>query len=148
MRVPEILATDCAAGTMLLEDVGSRTLYERRQRGWSYLAPLVERAASLIPRFQRIDRKAVEALNPPLDHTLMSTELATTWKVALGAAGLAELGLPAALETALATMLERTKSPVSWVREDPLPGASMRQALSVTCHAPPAGVGSPDREEE
>lgn len=106
VRVPEILAADCSCGRMLLEDLGSETLFERRRRGWRYLAPLVEHAAETASRIAGLARAAAAELNPPLDLALMSRELTGTWTVALEAADLASAGLAPALDDAFATMLE------------------------------------------
>lgn len=95
---------------MLLEDLGSETLYDRRDRGWEYLAPRLEIAAAIIPRLEAIPADEVADLNPPLDLSLMSAELLNTWTVALGVAGLAKSGLPSTLEVGLESMLEELDS--------------------------------------
>lgn len=106
IRVPTILAVDCDHGRMLLEDLGTETLYDRRDRGWEYLGPRLSHAADMIVRIAELPADRISRLNPPLDAALMASELSNTWKVALGAAGLADAGLPLSLEVALESMLE------------------------------------------
>jgi aminoglycoside/choline kinase family phosphotransferase len=105
VRVPAILAVDCRAGSMLLEDLGGVTLYDQRQRGWDYLGPRLEAAAAIGARIADLDPAAVGALNPPLDLALMASELERTWSVTLGVESPARAGLPPALEEGLQAML-------------------------------------------
>jgi aminoglycoside/choline kinase family phosphotransferase len=105
--VPDILAVDVERGFMLLRDLGDETLYSRAALGWAYLAPRVEGAAALLPRIASLPLDGVAALNPPLDAALLGRELASTWTLALGASTLAESGLPAGLDAAVAAMVER-----------------------------------------
>lgn len=107
IRVPELLATDCAHGRMLLEDVGRRTLYEERGRGWAELEPYLERAVEIAARIATLSPDSVEALNPALDEAALRRELENTWVVALGEPDLGRAGFPPALATALAEMLSR-----------------------------------------
>ncbi len=88
--VPRILAADCASGRMLVEDLGSDTLYQRRDRGWTYLAPHITAAAELLPRIEDLAPDRVAAVNPPLDATLLAWELDNTWSLGLGGDGLSE----------------------------------------------------------
>ena len=107
VRVPEILAVDREGGRMLLEDLGTETLFDRRRLGWDYLASRVELAAELAERIAEVPLETAAGLSPPLDLDLLTAELVHTWTVALAAAGPAEAGLPRELEGTLATMLER-----------------------------------------
>ena len=107
VRVPEILASACDSGLMLVEDLGRQTLYDQRHRGWTYLGPRLEAAARSLDGVAKLPADRVAELNPPLGLDLLSTELSNTWRVVLGSTRLGESGLPAALESALETMLER-----------------------------------------
>ncbi len=100
--VPRILAVDHDAGRMLVEDLGTETLYERRDRGWGYLGPLIEEAATLIPLIQGLPVDPVAATNPPLDAELLAWELENTWRLGLGGRS-----LPPALGKATERMIER-----------------------------------------
>lgn len=95
VRVPRTLRADCAAGWMVLEDLGDATLYEwSRGRSWDDLAPHLESAAAAAARICRLDSAAVAAINPPLDGESLRRELDQTWELLLEPAGLAG---PAAL---------------------------------------------------
>ena len=82
IRVPEILASDIANGWMLLEDLGSETLYERAL-GDDERRPWFERAGENIVKLRRIEPTALAALNPPLDEALLRRELEQTWELFL-----------------------------------------------------------------
>jgi aminoglycoside/choline kinase family phosphotransferase len=97
VRVPRILAEDCARGWMLLEDLGAATLADLRQRPWTDLAAWFADAAGIAGQIARLPRDVVAALNPPLDAALMSRELAQTREVFLVPRGLASDPLDAAL---------------------------------------------------
>ncbi|MEO8504263.1 MAG: phosphotransferase [Acidobacteriota bacterium] len=87
IRVPNILASDVANGLMLLEDLGSETLYEKafgdhERRIW------FERAGEILLKLRRIEPMALVALNPPLDGALLGRELEQTWELFLLPCGL------------------------------------------------------------
>ncbi|HVS15962.1 MAG TPA: phosphotransferase [Thermoanaerobaculia bacterium] len=83
VRVPEILASDEAGCYMVLEDVGTRRLFD--------LDPEEERtvrlfgsAMDLAARIGGLPEAAVIQLNPPLDRVLFERELDQTWRLFLG----------------------------------------------------------------
>lgn len=86
--VPEVLASDCDAGWMLLEDVGPETLFDQRAGGWSRLEPWLRKAANLAGRIAEIDAARVTELSPPLDRDLLERELDKTWQAFLVPSGL------------------------------------------------------------
>ena len=81
--VPAILGSNCTAGFMLLEDLGTSTLYDRRNDEWSSLLPYFEESLSLWRRIRSLSLKDVEGLNPPLDRDLLVAELRQTWDIYL-----------------------------------------------------------------
>lgn len=98
VRVPEILADDRAAGIMLVEDLGSATLYERTDLDWEARRPFYEAALEAARRIAGIPLAEVEALgSPPLDATLLERELESTVSDFLRPRGLAPKALLAAL---------------------------------------------------
>lgn len=78
VRVPDVLEDDCAAGWVLLEDLGERTLYEHRGRPWSELGAWFEEAVGILGRIAALPPGEVAALNPPLDRELLLRELRQT----------------------------------------------------------------------
>ncbi|MBW8875947.1 MAG: phosphotransferase [Acidobacteria bacterium] len=102
VRVPRILASDCASGWMLLEDLGPQTLGEwGRGRPWSELAPWFAAALDVAERIAGLPVAAAE-LNPRLGSELLRRELAQTWDLFLEPRGLvADASLAAALHAAL-----------------------------------------------
>ncbi len=78
VRVPQVLASDCAAGWMLLEDLGERTLGEAPELTDAELALYFERAVETIALIQRLPLDAVSTLNAPLDGALLRRELEQT----------------------------------------------------------------------
>jgi aminoglycoside/choline kinase family phosphotransferase len=101
VRVPRILAVDCAAGWTLLEDLGEETLYEP-SRSWAELLPYIERAAGYIARIATLPPQSVVALSPPLDEALLRRELDQTWELCLAPRGLTgDAGLERRLRRAL-----------------------------------------------
>lgn len=87
--VPRVLAADCDAGWMLVEDLGPQTLAEwGRGRPWSELQPYFERALELADRIGRIPLASLDGLNPRLDGALLRKELAQTWDLFLEPRGL------------------------------------------------------------
>lgn len=88
VRVPRILAADCAAGFMLVEDLGSRLLSDLASQPWSELALYFESALAQAARIAGLPSAAVAAINPPLDRTLLARELEQTWELFLTPRGL------------------------------------------------------------
>jgi len=88
---PRILAVDCDAGWMMVEDLGSQTLFDRYSglaEPWQALLPYYRGAIRLADRIASIPRREVAALNPPLDGSLLRGELQQTWEAYLGPRGL------------------------------------------------------------
>jgi aminoglycoside/choline kinase family phosphotransferase len=109
--VPRILAADCDAGLMLLEDLGPHTLADRKGRCWSELGLYFERAASLGRRIACLPVEAVADLNPPLSSELLRRELTQTWDLFLVPKGLTgDAGLTVALSAALDDLCARLGS--------------------------------------
>lgn len=103
--VPRILAADCEAGWMLVEDLGPATLYEFAERPWPELEPALAAGVDLLPRIASADREAVAALNPPLDAALLARELRQTRELLLEPLGLErDPGLARAVDEALAAL--------------------------------------------
>ena len=80
LRVPEVLASDCRRGLMLLEDLGKRTLYDLRHRSWEELLPYLEQAIEDAGRIALMPPGSVAGLSPPLDRQLLERELEQTWR--------------------------------------------------------------------
>ena len=81
--VPEILGSNCASGFMLLEDLGSSTLYDRHREGWGSLTPYFEESIALWKRIRSLPLESVRDLNPALDRDLLITEVQQTWEIYL-----------------------------------------------------------------
>lgn len=136
VRVAEVLDADCAAGWILLEDLGERTLYEHAERPWEELGPLFVCAVETIGRIRSLPTATVEELNPPLDRDLLRRELAQTRELFFAPLRLdrpeADPELAGALWPALEGLCERLAgdAPVPCHRDFgarnlmPLPGAS------------------------
>ena len=108
VRVPRVLASACDRGWMLVEDLGSQTLADYRDRPWSELARWFEQALASLQRIAGLPAAEVAALNPPLDGELMRRELRQTWDLFLAPRGLTGGPvLTAALQAALDTVCER-----------------------------------------
>ncbi|HXU45279.1 MAG TPA: phosphotransferase [Thermoanaerobaculia bacterium] len=86
--VPRVLACDPDHAWMLVEDLGERTLAERRDLGPAELAASFAQAAELARRIARLPAAAVAALNPPLDGALLRRELEQTRDALLAPRGL------------------------------------------------------------
>jgi aminoglycoside/choline kinase family phosphotransferase len=97
VRVPQILAADCARGWMLVEDLGTATVADLGHRPWSELEAWFTDAALGAQRIARLPLDAVSELSPPLDAALMARELAQTRGVFLVPRGLESEALDAAL---------------------------------------------------
>lgn len=141
VRVPEVLASDCEAGWMLVEDLGLRTLGEwGLGRPWSDLAGYFERAREIAGQISRLPLDGLAELNPRLGTELLARELKQTWDLYLEPEGLLRCaGLAADLRAALDTLCETlgSQAPVPCHRDFmvrnlmPLPGGS---ALAVLDH--------------
>ena len=108
VRVPRVLAAACDRGWMLVEDLGSRTLADYRDRPWSELARWFEQALCWLPRITGLPAAEVAAVNPALDGELMRRELRQTWDLFLAPRGLTGgPALTAALQAALDLLCER-----------------------------------------
>lgn len=105
VRVPRVLDRDCAAGWLLMEDLGERTLYEHGGRPWEELEAFFEDAVAGIGRIASLPRDAVAALNPPLDRELLDRELSQTRELFLEPLDLS--GPAPELESALAELCAR-----------------------------------------
>ena len=81
--VPGVLGANCSAGFMLLEDLGTSTLYDHRSEDWASLLPYFEESLTLWRRIRSLPLKTVEQLNPPLDRELLVAELRQTWEIYL-----------------------------------------------------------------
>jgi aminoglycoside/choline kinase family phosphotransferase len=144
VRVPCVLAGDCAEGWMLVEDLGLRTLGEwGRGRPWSELAGYFEHALGLAERISRLSAEGLAELNPTLGRELLAKELAQTWDLFLEPQGLvSDPALAAELRAALATLCERLgdEPPVPCHRDFmvrnlmPLPDDGGRVSLVVLDH--------------
>jgi len=88
LRVPKILLADCQAGRMLLEDVGDVSLFNLDDQPWSELEVYLEQAVGIGRRIAQIEPEAVAAINPPLDESLLWSELEQTWETFLRPHGL------------------------------------------------------------
>src|SRR5581483_10182595 len=87
--VPRVLAADCRRGMMLVEDVGTRTLYDEKERAWDSLAPIYRTATEYVRRIQRLPQATIATLNPRLDAALLRWELRKSWELVLVPNGLA-----------------------------------------------------------
>jgi aminoglycoside/choline kinase family phosphotransferase len=83
VRVPAIRRFDEDAGLMLLEDVGTETLFDRRDCGWQGLRPWLALAFEAVGRVRTIAPAALHGLLPPLDAAALERELQMTWDVFL-----------------------------------------------------------------
>ena len=83
VRVPAILGTDCSEGLMLLEDLGTSTLYDRQDEDWNSLMPYFEESIALWQCIRGLPLDSIRHLNPPLDRDLLVAELQQTWDIYL-----------------------------------------------------------------
>ena len=88
IRVPTILLSDCQAGRMLLEDVGDVSMFNLADQPWSELEVHLEQAVGIGQRIAQIEPETVAAINPPLDESLLWSELEQTWETFLRPHGL------------------------------------------------------------
>jgi aminoglycoside/choline kinase family phosphotransferase len=78
VAVPRILESDCERGLMLLEDAGTRTLFDLRRQTLDERLPLIETALEVVTRVAALDPAAVAELNPRLDQQHLRRELQQT----------------------------------------------------------------------
>jgi aminoglycoside/choline kinase family phosphotransferase len=106
IRVPRVLGSDCAAGWMLVEDLGPLTLGDWGQgRPWSEIHPFFEHARELAARISRLPADGLAELNPRLGRELLARELAQTWELFLEPQGLVrDAAVASDLRTALDTL--------------------------------------------
>lgn len=82
VRVPRVLAADCARGAMLLEDLGPQTLADRKGRPWSELGRSFAEALRQARAIAALPAASVcELDNPRLGSELLRSELDKTWRV-------------------------------------------------------------------
>lgn len=74
VRVPAVFASDLARGFVLLEDLGTRTLYEH-DHGWEERRPWWLRAAEVLVALRAVAAADLAELNPALDAGLLVREL-------------------------------------------------------------------------
>lgn len=108
VRVPEMLAADCAAGRMLLEDVGAETLDRWADgRSWSEVLPRFRAALAAERRIAALPPERPAELSPPLDRELLAQELAMTRRHFLEPRGLlGDPGLADDLERVLDALVD------------------------------------------
>jgi N-acetylmuramate 1-kinase len=108
VRVPRVLASDCEAGWMLVEDLGPRTLGDwGKGRPWSELGGFFEQALEIADRIARLPlapANILAELNPTLGRELLARELQQTWDLFLEPQGLVS---DPALATELREALDR-----------------------------------------
>jgi aminoglycoside/choline kinase family phosphotransferase len=107
VRVPAVLAHDCARGWTVVEDLGEATLFDLAGRPWDELAPFYRSAIDAGARIAALSGPAVAeiaALSPALDAALLRRELAQTWDALLVPRALTG---EAATAAALATAFDR-----------------------------------------
>ena len=105
---------------MLLEDVGSDTVYDLRDAAPATLSAYFWRASADLERIQSLPIAEVAPLNPPLNRDLLSQELNQTWSSLFEARGLvADPGFSRALQEALQELcrLLATNPPVPCHRD-------------------------------
>lgn len=108
VRVPRVLASDCEAGWMLVEDLGPRTLGDwGKGRPWRELKPFFEQALEIADRISRLPMNGLADLNPTLGRELLARELKQTWDLFLEPKGLvSDPALAAELRTVLGRLCE------------------------------------------
>lgn len=144
VRVPRVLAHDCDAGWMLVEDVGAQTLGDwGRGRPWSDLAAFFEEGLDIAGRIARLPVDGLAELNPLLGRELLAKELQQTWDLFLEPNGLvSDPALAADLRMALDQLCENlgAETPVPCHRDFmvrnlmPLGGSEKAGGLAVLDH--------------
>jgi aminoglycoside/choline kinase family phosphotransferase len=79
VRVARVYESDCESGWMLLEDLGSRNLFEYAEHPWGLLEPWFGAAVDTLQRIAQLDGERVAHLSPALDRELLETELEKTY---------------------------------------------------------------------
>ncbi len=82
VRVPAIVATDPAGELMLVEDLGTESLFTIAH-GSARAARLYRVAAEIAIRIGQQPGEQVAALNPPLDFAVLAREIDLTWRLFL-----------------------------------------------------------------
>jgi hypothetical protein len=114
--VPRVIASSCADGWMLVEDLGLQTLGEwGRDRPWDEVGPWFGRALELAGRISRIPVERIDGLNPVLGRELLARELAQTRDLFLEPRGMATPALREVLEAICGNLGAET--PVSCHRD-------------------------------
>ncbi|MFQ5524746.1 MAG: phosphotransferase [Thermoanaerobaculia bacterium] len=80
VRVPEIQAADGDRGLLLLEDLGSESLFDTSDRDWSLLEAIYRQAIAITLALGRYRSRVLESLNPPLDARRLERELQGAYK--------------------------------------------------------------------
>jgi len=113
VRVPRVLAVDCDAGRMLVEDLGPQTLdVWAAGRPWSEVTPRFRAALTAARRIAALPAGAVAALSPPLDAALLRRELELTGEHFLRPRGLlADAALARRLDAALDDLVAALAAP-------------------------------------
>lgn len=108
IRVAAVLDADEQAGWMLLEDLGSESLYQcGLTTPWSELAYYFRQARDIQQRIAALPAGDLGCLNPPLDRALLACELTVTWDVFLEPRGLlGDAAFECSLRCALAALCD------------------------------------------
>ncbi|MCP4202072.1 MAG: phosphotransferase [bacterium] len=85
IRVPRILASDPTKGFMLLEDLGSTTVFDLTDRAWPDVKPHVETAIEFVETLAGRPKAEFASLNPKLDARRLEAELHDAQDVFLSA---------------------------------------------------------------
>lgn len=75
VRVPKVLASDESMGLMLLEDLGTLSLYDRTEEPWETLRVPVREALAQLAALARSPAERFAEVNPPLDARRLESEL-------------------------------------------------------------------------
>ena len=128
VRVPDILDAHCGRedsaarrgagmGWMLVEDLGTETLYERFrdvEDPWDALRPWYREATAILRRLVEIPVERIASLNPRLGRALLLHELDQTWDAFFEPRGLRrERGTGRRLDELLVTLCRDLARPAS-----------------------------------
>lgn len=110
LRVPRIFDHDEVAGCALVEDLGTKTLFEAIHV-WEELLPWYRDTLGQLRLLRKVPRDQVATLNPPLDEALLRRELEATWHSFLEPRGLvatseAQTAVRVALDTLCAKLAD------------------------------------------